>query len=458
MKRRMARGGFTLVELLVVIAIIGILIALLLPAVQAAREAARRSACSNNMKQIGIALHNYHDAHKCFPPGQLVGFPATLPNIIAGIGSNSIVGANGFTLLLPFIEQGSIAALWNYRNDWYDQQPLPGQPYVLEQAIPSLNCPSNPHENPTSEPYIKYILAQIASALGSSTAIIPRVVGTSDYILCKGNSDAWCALPNYVVDPLNNESLVSTGPPIGGIFTPHYWSRYERGMFCASLPVEIGVPGTSFACSERMIADGLSNTIAVGEGAQGQSWALTLCGAIAGGGVNPRSPNNGSLANLNSCVPLCLNSANGAVECTDMNAVRVCPSYGAWYMSPNVDQIASSYDAYVASPFGQTMDPLNKKSPNNKNVVVHNVLAFIAGGLQGLVICRPSFDWDDNGSTTGPHTGNGVHRASNFRAEHRGGGNFLYADGSVHFVAETVDMAAYRGMSTIKGGEAVKIE
>lgn len=99
-KRRLSSAGFTLVELLVVIAIIGILVAMLLPAVQAAREAARRSQCTNNLKQLGIALHNYHDTYKSFPPRKQ-GTNAGIGNFANGNSGRASI----YIALLPFIEQ-----------------------------------------------------------------------------------------------------------------------------------------------------------------------------------------------------------------------------------------------------------------------------------------------------------------------------------------------------------------
>lgn len=104
------RHGFTLVELLVVIAIIGILIALLLPAVQAAREAARRSQCTNNLKQIALAMHNYHDTHKVFPYGFRTTFPAGMAYPAYCHNRDS-----WFHRILPHVEQGAMYD--NYEGD-----------------------------------------------------------------------------------------------------------------------------------------------------------------------------------------------------------------------------------------------------------------------------------------------------------------------------------------------------
>src|SRR3954447_326628 len=122
------RGGFTPIELLVVIAIIAVLIALLLPAVQAAREAARRSQCVNNLKQLGIALHNFHDVNSVLPSSDRPSGATTLPRIA------------GLTFMLPYMEQTNLYNAYNQSTNWSS----PDNSTVVRSRINTLVCPSSP--------------------------------------------------------------------------------------------------------------------------------------------------------------------------------------------------------------------------------------------------------------------------------------------------------------------------
>lgn len=141
------RLAFTLVELLVVIAIIGVLVALLLPAVQAAREAARRTQCSNNMKQIGIGLHNFHDTYLTLPPGRIKEYGSGVPSEahrkfnIPGMGSAD-QRHSWAVFMLPFIEQKNLADKYSFQVDW---RVAPNNQVYVEH-VKSFQCPSTPQQ------------------------------------------------------------------------------------------------------------------------------------------------------------------------------------------------------------------------------------------------------------------------------------------------------------------------
>jgi prepilin-type N-terminal cleavage/methylation domain-containing protein len=136
------RPAFTLVELLVVIAIIGVLVALLLPAVQSAREAARRTQCSNNLRQIGIALHNFEDANKHFPPGGVSGTTLTEAHTKFSITPNT--NHSWVIFLLPFMEQKNVYDLYKFNADFR----APANLQARETVIKNLLCPSTPRATP----------------------------------------------------------------------------------------------------------------------------------------------------------------------------------------------------------------------------------------------------------------------------------------------------------------------
>lgn len=218
----MRRRGFTLIELLVVIAIIAVLIALLLPAVQQAREAARRSQCKNNLKQIGLALHNYHDTFNTFPPGQ------THTNFQGG---RSIFWS-WITFTLPYIDQAPLYStidfgFGSWPNSWASASGSANSPNVLAQRkrLTVYVCPSSPS-------------SEAVDADPTSLRTVTEYLGSSG-----DNGAFFSGWPNGVSEP----RYCNQAGGLSGIIS-------NTGIFFGNSRVGM-----------RDVTDGTSNTLMVGE-------------------------------------------------------------------------------------------------------------------------------------------------------------------------------------------------
>lgn len=278
MKPIAKRRGFTLIELLVVIAIIAILVAILLPAVQQAREAARRTQCKNNLKQLGIALHSYHEAHSGLPAGYY-SQPVSSAAQASAVGAdathwNAAPGWGWSAMLLPYLDQSNVATSVDFDAPLWDARFAD----IVDSKLPVFLCPSS--IGPEDALLVK-------DAADAPLLIGGREIrlGRSHYVGSHGQESCW------------GEECGQLGGPGDGneVFTDIYTS--------ATRPVTINGDASRVADGPfyrnsytkfRDVLDGTSNSIFVGEHSSSLS-DKTWVGVVPGAFVHPKfsSPENG---------------------------------------------------------------------------------------------------------------------------------------------------------------------
>jgi len=337
---RPGRRAFTIVELLVVITIIGIMVGLLLPAVQAAREAARRMSCSNNAKQIGLAMLNYESTFRHLPAGM---------QFVNGGTPIDAVGT-AWMAILPYLEQSSASDAINTTIPWYLQPPA-----NVQIVLPVYVCPSDVVESIHSYPFL--------SALG----------------LPAGNRYATCS---YGMNIGRNDAI-----------------SFSAGFGSRPLTEFSGVFSNNSKTPLSAISDGLSNTFAVGEAASGKE----MCEGV---GCNVRI------------------ASNPAGETTSVHG---------WLVGgANPSNFFAGGFRY-AGGYGSTVEKLNKSPVTDSFYEIAQIF------------------------NSTPSWQGGPHHVPNFRSLHTGGANFVFCDGSIHYLASEISMPIYQALSTIRGTEIVAI-
>lgn len=437
---RRKRRGFTLIELLVVIAIIGLLVALLFPALNMVLEQSKNMHCKSNLKQFGIAMKAYTAQNGVLPPGMMIRTSAIESWNDAISDLDFGFRGNGISSLLSFFELKGLQDIYNTEEDWYDA-PLT----VANTKIEVFMCPSSSVDT-ISEP----VVVQIAKSISSNSRVQQVNYAPCHYILNKGVSDAWCVpfireiAYRFSPDPTSIRALLTAVAPNQEI------PGDERGPFDVNSSVRMDD-----------IKDGEQNTFLIGECATGQRWKVCSDGNTQGapGGF----PSGTSVCGLNGSFVSPSNpaatTATVAIPVKDAGTNRATFVKWGWlptFVMPNTWE--KKYSVAFVSNMGCTVWPLNMNPVASSwvnldpdNVTVNSVLT--------LADCRSVYV---SAATAGggPELGHRrtlrgarVGRVSGFHSDHSGGGNFLFADSHVEWIGDSIDIAIYRGKSSIAGND-----
>jgi prepilin-type N-terminal cleavage/methylation domain-containing protein/prepilin-type processing-associated H-X9-DG protein len=310
-------SGFTLIELLVGISVISVLIALLLPAVQAAREAARRIQCVNNLKQLGIGLHNYHDAVNTFPPGYIdyQNNSNFTPDLDMG------PGWGWAAMMLPYIDQQPLYNATNFNLGITS----PSNSTAVVTTLSVFQCPSDGNQQPC-------ILWDSSFSNPIARVAHSNYVGGSGWEECFMNATG-NPQPFY---PNQSDPNDFDNDPTDGI--------YGSGITCAFGQAGVGFFWRNSNTNVASVLDGLSNTVMVGERCSAHS-PTTWVGAIAGGRC-PAWMATSPWTTPYTPPSLCQNTGNGTAYDNADFGEALCLGHGNATHKPNSDAPVWDPDVY----------------------------------------------------------------------------------------------------------------